>query len=293
MAENPFEGGSKPTWCPGCGNFGILNALQRALNELGLQPHEVIMVTGIGQSGKTNDYMRITGFHGLHGRPLPVATGFKLANPKMKVVVGHGDGDGYGEGGNHFLHTARLNLSMVDMIHNNQVYALTRGQMSPTTLEGVMTPTSPPPSGAMSRPFNALATALVQGATFVSRTANHDLRHMQRTMVAALKHRGYALIEVMQVCVTFNRHMDFDFLREHTYDLQGEDHDTGDRDAALAKAFEFPGGERIPIGIFYQDESQPAYEERVAAIREQSLVEQPLRARLLEDYRQLVEEFMA
>jgi 2-oxoglutarate/2-oxoacid ferredoxin oxidoreductase subunit beta len=292
MAENPFDGGPRPTWCRGCGNFGILNALKRAFNDAGLEPHEVIMITGIGQSGKTNDYMKITGFHGLHGRPLPVATGFKLANPKMKVIVGHGDGDGYGEGGNHFLHSARRNIGLIDMVHNNQVYALTRGQFSPTTPEGVDTPTSPPPSGVMEHPLNALSLALSQGATFVARTATHDLRHMQEIMGEALKHRGYALIEVMQVCVTFNRRMDFDFYREHTYDLQEEDHDTGDRDAALAKAFEFPGGERIPIGIFYQDESVPAYEERVAAIREQSLVEQPLRPRPLEDYRQLVEEFL-
>ncbi len=292
MAKNPFDGGARPTWCPGCGNFAILNALKRALDEVGLEPHEAILVTGIGQAGKTNDYMRITGLHSLHGRPVAVATGFKLANPKMKVIVGHGDGDGYGEGGNHFLHAVRRNIGLIDMVHNNQVYALTKGQFSPTTPEGIETPTSPPPSGVVERPLNALALALSQGATFVARVASFDLRHMQKIMVAALNHRGYALLEVMQVCVTFNRRMDNDYYRQHIYDLEEAGHDTGDRNAALAKAFEFPGGERIPVGIYYQDESVPAYEERVAAIREQSLVEQPLRPRPQEDYRQLVEEFL-
>ena len=292
MPDNPFDGGARSTWCPGCGNFAILNALKRALDEVGLEPHEVILVTGIGQSGKTNDYMRITGLHSLHGRPVAVATGFKLANPKMKVIVGHGDGDGYGEGGNHFLHAVRRNIGLIDMVHNNQVYALTKGQFSPTTPEGVETPTSPPPSGVVERPLNALALALSQGATFVARVASFDLRHMQRIMVAALNHRGHALLEVMQVCVTFNRRMDNDYYRQHVYDLEEAGHDTSDRNAALAKAFEFPGGERIPVGIYYQDESVPAYEERVAAIREQSLVEQPLRPRPQEDYGQLVEEFL-
>ncbi|MBC7238141.1 MAG: 2-oxoacid:ferredoxin oxidoreductase subunit beta, partial [Chloroflexi bacterium] len=282
----------RPTWCPGCGNFAILNALKRALTELGLEPHQVILVTGIGQSGKTNDYMRITGFHGLHGRPLPVATGFKLANPKMKVIVGHGDGDGYGEGGNHLIHSVRRNIGLVDMVHNNQVYALTKGQFSPTTAQGVETPTSPAPEGVIERPLNAVALALSLGATFVARAASYDLRHMAELLKEALNHRGYALLEIMQVCVTFNRRMDNDYYREHVYNLQEEGHNTGDRAAALAKAWEFPGGERIPVGIFYQDESVPAYEELVLAIREKGLVEQPIRARPKEEYRRLVEEML-
>lgn len=292
MAENPFDGGARPAWCPGCGNFSILNALKRALDEVGLKPHEVFLVTGIGQSGKTNDYLTIMGFHGLHGRPLPVATGIKLTNPKTKVIVGHGDGDGYGEGGNHFIHAVRRNIGLIDMVHNNQVYALTKGQFSPTTRQGVSTPTSPPPEGVLERPLNALALALSQGATFVARVASFDLRHMQKIMVAALQHRGYALLEVMQVCVTYNRSMDNEYYRQHVYDLQAEGHDTSDRDAAMVKAYEFPRTERIPVGIYFQDESVPAYEERVVAIQGQGLVDQPVRARPKEDYRQLVEELL-
>lgn len=280
----------RPTWCPGCGNYGIWTALKRALVEAGLEPHEVILVTGIGQSGKTNDYMNITGFHGLHGRPVPVATGYKLANHKTKVIVGHGDGDGYGEGGNHFIHAARANIGIIDMIHNNHVYGLTKGQYSPTSPYGFKTKTSP--QGTFERPINALALALSQGATFVARSHTANLGHMIKVMTEALAHRGYALIEVMQVCMTFNRTMSVEYYRERAYDLLNEGHDTSDLQAAMEKAFEYPGGERIPIGIFYRDESVPAYEEQMPALAEGPLVAQPMRPRPIEDYQQLLEELI-
>ncbi len=277
-------------WCPGCGNIAILNALKRALPEAGLAPHEVALITGIGQAPKTFDYMHICGFNGLHGRPLPVATGFRLANHGMKVIVGHGDGDAYGEGGNHFLHSARRNIGLLDIVHNNQIYALTKGQFSPTTQLGRVTPTSP--EGSSERPMNALALALSQGATFVARSYSFDLRHMVKMIVAGLNHRGYALLEIMQVCVTFNRAMDNNFYRERVYDLEQDGHDPADWDAALKKAYEWPATERIPIGIYYQNETVPAYEESQPALAAGPLVEQPLDARPRGAYRALLDELL-
>ena len=181
VSRSDYDIDRATAWCPGCGNFAILNALKRALPEAGLAPHEVALITGIGQAPKTFDYMHICGFNGLHGRPLPVATGFKLANHGMKVIVGHGDGDAYGEGGNHFLHATRRNIGLLDMVHNNQVYALTKGQFSPTTQMGRVTPTSP--QGSNERPMNALALALSQRATFVARSCTADPRHLIRMIV--------------------------------------------------------------------------------------------------------------
>jgi 2-oxoglutarate ferredoxin oxidoreductase subunit beta len=290
VTRQDYDVDIRPAWCVGCGNFAILNMLKRALPEAGLAPEDVMLVTGIGQAAKTPDYMRINGYNGLHGRPLPVATGIKLANHALKVIVGHGDGDGYGEGGNHFMHTVRRNIGLIDIVHNNQVYALTKGQFSPTSRFGLKTPTSP--EGSLERPMNALALALSQGATFVARTYSFNIQHMGKMLAAALAHRGYALIEIMQVCVTFNRTMDNDFYREHVYDIQEDGHDTGDRDAAMARAYEFPGGDRIPVGIFYQDESVPAYEEMVPSLKETPLVSQPLHVRPLKEHRALLDELM-
>jgi 2-oxoglutarate ferredoxin oxidoreductase subunit beta len=288
--KNAYENDVRPTWCPGCGNFGLRTALQRALVQVGLAPEDVIMVTGIGQSGKTNDYMRICGFHGLHGRPLPAATGIKLANHAKKVVVGHGDGDGYGEGGNHFIHAIRRNIGFVDIVHNNEVYALTRGQYSPTSERGMQTPTSP--EGAREQPLNAVALALSQGATFVARTYTLNLQHMINTFVEALNHRGYALVEVMQVCVTFFPELGKEEYRNRMYVMQDEGHDSSDWDAAMEKAREYPGAGRIPLGIFYRTEDVPAYEERIATLQKGPLVSQPLHIRPRKDYWNLIYELM-
>jgi len=285
-----YSNNVRPTWCPGCGDYAIWNALKRALAGAGLEPHQVIMVTGIGQGSKTPDYMNITGFNGLHGRPLPVAAGIKLANHDLKVVVVHGDGDGYSEGGNHFLHAVRRNISMVDIVQNNHVYALTKGQASPTTSKGIRTSTSP--VGVMDVPINPLTLALSQGATFVARSYSPNINHMMEMITAALNHRGYALLDIQQVCVTYNPAMSNEWYREHVYDLAEQGHDPSDMEAAMARAIEFPGGERIPVGVFYQDETVPSYEEQLSVLETGPLVHQPLRTRPEEDYLQLLEEFM-
>jgi 2-oxoglutarate ferredoxin oxidoreductase subunit beta len=280
----------RPTWCQGCGDYGIWNAVKRGLVQAGLEPHQVIIVSGIGCGSKISDYMHVNGLHTLHGRTVAVATGFKLANPDLKVLCVHGDGDGYGEGGNHFLHATRRNIGIVDMIENNHVYGLTKGQYSPTSRPGFKTSTSP--EGAIDSPVSPLALAISQGATFVARGFALDLQGLAALLVEALNHRGYALIDVMQPCVSFSRPMSYAWYRERVYKVEDEGHDPGDRMAAMARALEYPGGERIPTGIIYRDETKPSYEEQLPALQAGSLVAQPLRTRPAEDYELLLQEFI-
>lgn len=285
-----FSNDIRPTWCPGCGDHGIWNAVKRGLVKAGLEPHQVMLVSGIGCGSKINDYMHINGLHTLHGRALAVATGVKLANPELKVICVHGDGDGYGEGGNHFLHSTRRNVGIVDLVENNHVYGLTKGQYSPTSRPGFKTKTSP--DGAIDSPLSPLGVAIAQGATFVARGFALDIQQLSDLLVEALNHRGYALIDVMQPCVSFNRPMSYAWYRERVYKVEDEGHDPSDRTAAMAKAFEYPGSERIPTGIIYRDESKPAYEEHLSALQAGALVSQPLRTRPREDYDLLLQEYV-
>lgn len=281
----------RPTWCPGCGDYGIWNALKRAFVQAGYAPEDIFMVTGVGCGSKQNDYMRINGLHTLHGRSLAVATGVRLANTGRKVITVHGDGDGYGEGGNHFLHTVRRNMGFVDLVENNQVYGLTRGQVSPTSRLGFRSSTSP--TGSLDRPINPVALALSQGATFVARGLSLDLPQLQYLITEALKHRGYALIDVLQVCVSYNRAMGYDWYRERAYKVEEEEgYDASDPTAAMAKALEYPGSDRIPTGILFRTEDVPAYEEGIAALEAGPLVDQPLRTHPLEDYEALLNEHL-
>lgn len=273
VTREDFEGKERPTWCTGCGNFAILNAVKRALVERGLAPHEVLIVTGIGCGSKLPHYMRITGYHTLHGRALPIATGARLANHGLRVMAIHGDGDGYAEGMAHFVHAARRNVDIVDIVQDNRVYGLTRGQYSPTSERGKRTPTTP--EGAIDWPVNPLALAITAGATFVARGYSGELPHLVWLIGEALEHAGYALIDVLQPCVTWNRAYAYDFYRERVYKLEDEPaYDPSDRVAAWERAHEW--GERIPIGVFYRTE-RPTYEAQVPALREgPPLVERPL-----------------
>jgi 2-oxoglutarate ferredoxin oxidoreductase subunit beta len=281
----------RPTWCPGCGDFGIWNALKRAFVEAKIEPQQIMMVTGIGCGSKMPDYMHIPGLNTLHGRTLAVATGYKLANHAKHVVCVHGDGDGYSMGANHLIQTIRRNVGMLDIIEDNHVYGLTKGQYSPTSRRGWVTKTSP--DGAIERPLNPLALAISQGATFVARGFALDIAQLTKLIVVGLSHRGYGLIDVMQPCVSFNRPMSYAWYREHVYQVADADHDPTNRNAALAIAFQYPGdGDRIPLGIIYQDESAPAYEEMVPALAAGPLVEQPLHAKPVSDYYRLVEELL-
>jgi len=247
-----------------------MNAIKMALAEQGIAPHEALMVTGIGCGSKLPHYMRISGFHGIHGRALPVATGAKLANHGLKVMTVHGDGDGYGMGLSHFIHAARRNIGVVDIVQDNRVYGLTKGQYSPTSDPGMVTPTSP--EGAIDRPVPPLALAIASGATFVARGFPAELPQLVWLIGQALQHSGYALLDVLQPCVTFNRASAYDFYNPRVYKLEDTDHDVTDKLAALELAYEW--GQRIPIGILYRAEGIPTYEEQVPALKAGPLVRQ-------------------
>jgi 2-oxoglutarate ferredoxin oxidoreductase subunit beta len=272
VTRKDFDSPVSPTWCRGCGDFGILNAVKMALAEQDLAPHQVVIFTGIGCGSKLPHYMKVTGFHTIHGRALAVATGARLANHGLKIMTIHGDGDGYGMGLGHMLHAIRRNIGLVDIVQNNRVYGLTRGQYSPTSDPGMRTPTSP--EGAIDRPVPPLALAITSGATFVARGYPGKLRHLVWLIGEALQHSGYALVDVLQPCVTWNRASSYGFYNPRVYKLEETDHDVTDKTAAWELAYEW--GERIPIGIFYRVEGVPTYEEQVPALKAGPLVKQPL-----------------
>jgi 2-oxoglutarate ferredoxin oxidoreductase subunit beta len=271
MVEMDDYAGLKPAWCPGCGNFGILRALNKALVTLGLRPHQLLMVSGIGQAGKLPHYSRGNVFNSLHGRALPVAIGAKIANPELTVIAVGGDGDGYGEGGNHFLHSLRRNHDITYLVHDNQVYGLTKGQASPTSDEGLITKTT---LGGSPPAMNPVGLAIVAGASFVARAFAGDIDHTAELIQKGIRHHGFALIDILQPCVSFNHKNTSNWYRERVYKLDEEKgYHPDDKNQALEKAQEW--GERIPIGVIYE-EKRPTFEARLTALREKSLVKQNL-----------------
>lgn len=263
--------GKTEAWCPGCGNFGILNALKKALVELEIEPHRLLMVSGIGQAGKTPHFLKGNVFNSLHGRPIPPAIGAKIANPELIIIAISGDGDAYGEGGNHFIHAMRRNHDLTYLVHNNQVYGLTKGQASPTSDEGYVTKTTP--HGA-STPINPVALAIIAGAGLVARGFAGDIAHLTGLIKTGINHRGFALIDILQPCVTFNHKNTFSWYRERVYKLENEvAYEPTDLAQALSKAQEW--GERIPIGVIY-NHPRPTYEEQIPALSGGPLTKQEI-----------------
>jgi 2-oxoglutarate ferredoxin oxidoreductase subunit beta len=271
------------TWCPGCGNFAILMTVKQALAELELEPEEVVAVTGIGCHGKFTDYINVNGIHTIHGRVLPVATAIKLANHELTVLGFAGDGDAFNIGMGHFAHAVRRNINLTYLVHDNLIYGLTTGQTSPTSKQGFVTKTSP--RGEWSIAINPLTQALTSHASFVARTFSGEPKHMKQVLVQAIQHKGFALVDVLQPCVSFNRINTYQFYRERVYKLEDEDHNLEDWGTAYSKAEEW--GERIPIGVFYQ-EDRPVYRDNFPVLRKGALVKQPLKRNMDE----LFKEFM-
>lgn len=240
-------------WCPGCGNFSILNCLKTALEELGKDPHEVLMAAGIGQAAKTPQYISANTFCGLHGRSLPAASAAKIANEGLTVVVNSGDGDSYGEGGNHFIHAIRRNVNITHFVHDNQIYGLTKGQSSPTTATGQFT--NAQADGNLNQALNPVLLAIAAGAGFVARSFSGDPKHLIAMMKEAISYKGYALVDIFQPCVTFNKINTFSYYKERVYHLE-DDYDPTDKAKALIKSMEL--GDRLPIGILYRQE-RPDY----------------------------------
>ncbi|NLO06571.1 MAG: 2-oxoacid:ferredoxin oxidoreductase subunit beta [candidate division WS1 bacterium] len=258
-----------PAWCPGCGNFSILPTLDEAIEEVGLDRRRLVLVSGIGQAAKLPHYTRANVFNGLHGRALPPATAIKLVNHELEVVVTSGDGDMYGEGGNHFIHAIRRNIGVKCFVHNNQVYGLTKGQASPTSDPGMETPIQT--HGVMAQPFNPLAVAIVEGASFVARSCAVTRDHLKEMMVAALKHDGgFTLLDILQPCPSFNKRNTAKWYKERVKPI-ADDHDPTDMHAALDLAMTW--GDQIPIGILYRNE-RPPFESLWPALEKGPLVEQ-------------------
>ncbi|MBA7500752.1 MAG: 2-oxoacid ferredoxin oxidoreductase [Clostridia bacterium] len=262
--------GQATAWCPGCGNFGILQALKKALVDLKLEPHQVLIVSGIGQASKLPHYMKCNTFNGLHGRILPVASGAKIANQELVVIGLGGDGDNYGEGGNHFLHTIRRNIDMTLLVHNNKVYGLTKGQASPTSDSGFISKVQP--EGVVSSSFNALSVAISLDASFVSRGWSGDRDHLSWLIKEAVQHKGFSLIDILQPCVTFNKKNTYRWYKERIYEL-AEEYDPTDRLTAFKKTEEW--GDKIPIGIFYRKQ-KPTFADQLAGLKKGALLRQKL-----------------
>lgn len=238
---------SETAWCPGCGNYAILETLTGVLNQLETAPHQVVLVGGIGQAAKTNQYLTANGFSGLHGRSLPAAAAIKIANNDLTVIVNTGDGDSYGEGGNHFLHNIRRNVDITHFVHDNQIYGLTKGQPSPTSDPCDLAHKTA--TCNMGAPFNPLLIAIAAGATFVARSFSGDKTHLAQIMAAAIRHPGYALVDILQPCVSFNKTNTFAYYKQRVKPL--DDHyDPTNKLAAIETAMQF--GDTIPIGILYQ-----------------------------------------
>lgn len=255
--DNQFDRPGETAWCAGCGNFGIRKIMLSVISELGLKQEDTVFVSGIGQAAKAPQYYNANYFNGLHGRSLPSATGIKAANPGLKVIVESGDGDMYGEGGNHFMHAIRRNPDITVIVHDNMIYGLTKGQASPTTPPGMKTPIQV--DGVFETPLNPLALAVAMDASFVARGSAGEPELTKEIIKKAVMHRGFALVDVFQACVSFNKVNTHKWFKEHTYKLDGN-HDIRDRKAAFARALET---DPMPLGIIYLNENKAAFEDNL------------------------------
>jgi 2-oxoglutarate ferredoxin oxidoreductase subunit beta len=282
MVDINDYGEYKTAWCPGCGNFPLLKAVKTALVNRGLEPHQVLFVSGIGQAAKAPHYLRANVFNGLHGRAVPVATGAKLANPDLVVIAESGDGCVYGEGGNHFLSAIRRNIDITLLVHNNQVYGLTKGQASPTSDSGFITKAQP--EGVLHFPFNPLAVAIALHAGFVARGYVGLEDHLVEILVEALSHRGFSLVDILQPCVSFNRVNTYQWYKDRCKPLPSS-YDPTDWEAAIRLSQQW--GDEIPVGVIYRNE-KPPFEDHFSALRKGPLVGQELErvrlAKIMETY---------
>ncbi len=274
MTDTPFtpksyEGEREITWCPGCGDYGIIAAVKQALAQLQIPPHQAFFVSGIGCGSKLPDYLKVNGYLGLHGRTLPIAQGVKIANHDLKVIITVGDGDSFGIGAGHFLHALRRNPDVTMIVQDNKVYALTKGQYSPLSTKGWISSTTP--DGSIEIELNPVLLAITGGATFVARTFSGDPKHMAQIFARAITHKGFAFVDVLQICVIYNHVNTTEWYRARLYKLDDDaTYNPRDYEAAVKKAREW--GDRIPIGVFYVDE-RPTYEEQIPALARGPLVQ--------------------
>ncbi len=283
MADIQDFSGYNPTWCPGCGDWGIGIAIKQAFVQLGFDPSTVAVVFGIGCSGNMNDFLNAYAIHSLHGRAIPNAIGIKLVNHHLPVIAIVGDGDCYGEGGNHLIHAARGNHDITVIVHDNRVYGLTTGQVAPTAQKGFKSKSTP--QGIIEEPINPLITAIANGATFVAQGFAGDINHLINLIKLGISHKGFSLINVLQPCVTFNKINNYQYYLQRVYKLD-QSYKKEDINQAILKAMEI-NEEKFPLGIIYQ-RSKPAYHEQLSQIKESSLINK----KRFENFDKIIEDFV-
>ena len=259
MNKDTYKGKIHPDWCPGCGDFCriALRAAERLCSELGLKPHQVVVVSGIGCSSNLPGFINAYGMHTLHGRSLAVATGVKLGNHELKVICTGGDGDGFGIGGNHFVHTMRRNVDLTYIVMDNQIYGLTTGQTSPTSRKGMKTKSTP--FGNVENPINPIPLAIVGGATYIARGFSGKQKHLVELLKGAIMHKGFSFVDVFSPCVTYNKDNTYQFFNPRVKILEEEGYDPSDPAKAMIRGYQW--GEEIPIGLFYRNTELPSLEE--------------------------------
>jgi 2-oxoglutarate/2-oxoacid ferredoxin oxidoreductase subunit beta len=271
MVMADLKGKVDPDWCPGCGDFGVLAAVQKALVELQIPKHEVATISGIGCSSNFPGFIDTYGMHTLHGRSLPVASGMKLANHAMTVLVTGGDGDGFGIGAGHFVHTMRRNLDLTYIVMDNQIYGLTTGQTSPTSRIGMKTKSMP--FGNVDAPINPISLALAAGATFVARGFSADQKHLTELLKRAIQHKGFSFLDIFSPCVTYNHDNTFQWFRPRVKKLEDNPaYDPSDWQAAMETSTLW--GDEIPIGLFFERTDIPAAHDAEPVLKSGPLVHQ-------------------
>jgi 2-oxoglutarate ferredoxin oxidoreductase subunit beta len=288
LTKETYRGRIHPDWCPGCGDFSVLASLQAALFELGLQPHQVCVISGIGCSSNLPGYINTYGMHTLHGRALAVATGVRLGNHELKVICTGGDGDGFGIGGNHFVHTMRRNVDLLYVVMDNQIYGLTTGQTSPTSRVGMKTKSMP--FGNIEAPVNPISLALAAGATFVARGFSGEQKHLTELMRQGVQHKGFSFLDVFSPCVTYNHDNTYQWFRPRVKKLEDDSaYDATDWTAAMEKSLLW--GEEIPIGKFFERTDVPSLHGAEPVLNDGPLISRDLRVPV-DAARSFIEELM-
>ncbi|WP_044746906.1 2-oxoacid:ferredoxin oxidoreductase subunit beta [Bacillus alveayuensis] len=282
-----FRNQVKPNWCPGCGDFSVQAAIQRAAANVGLEPHELAVISGIGCSGRISGYINSYGFHGIHGRALPIAQGVKMANKELTVIAAGGDGDGFAIGTGHTIHSIRRNIDITYIVMDNQIYGLTKGQTSPRSEVGFQTKSTP--KGSIESPLSVIEMALTAGATFVAQSFSTDLKELTSLIEQGIKHKGFAFINVFSPCVTYNKINTYDWFKENLTKLSDIDgYDSSNRIQAMQTVMEHNG---LVTGLIYQNKEQPSYQELIDGYSEEPLSKADLRISE-EKFNELISEFM-
>lgn len=282
-----FRNNVKPNWCPGCGDFSVQAAIQRAAANVGVIPEELAVISGIGCSGRISGYINSYGLHGIHGRSLPIAQGVKMANREMTVIASGGDGDGFAIGMGHTVHAIRRNIDVTYIVMDNQIYGLTKGQTSPRSAMGFKTKSTP--GGSIETSLNVMELALTAGATFVAQSFSSDLKELTSLIEKGIEHKGFSLINVFSPCVTFNKINTYDWFKENLVSLGTiEDYNPNNRKSAMNTLMEYNG---LVTGLIYQDTEKKSYEDLVHGFKEEGLSKQSIELEQ-DQFEDLVSEFM-